>query len=494
MPWRARRCSILVVFLMASPGFARDVPVATTAELQAALGAAQAGDVILLADGTYAFTGSSWGAGCSAAGTAAAPIVVRAATPLGAKIEFDVVEGFNVSGPYWRFEDLDIRGTCADDSKCEHAFHVVGQAAYFEMRQSRIVDFNAQLKVNADGAHNLPDHGLVEGNELYDTRPRTTSNPVTKLNIDNASYWVVRANLIYDFAKGGGDGVSYGAFHKGGSQSPVFERNLVLCTFNQPAADTRIGLSFGGGGMGAGMCPPWDGSDCNPETVGGIMRNNIIVNCSDVGIYLNEAQDTKILHNTLIETNGVDFRFATSTGEAHGNVLGSVIRVRNGGSFAGSDNLMNVPLADFTAWYVDPLRGDLRLKGDLSAVINQGGVTPDVTDDYCARPRSDRMFDWGALEHSLGDCATTRPPVGPSGVTDAGVDGPPSPVDAATDAPAAGDGGAPADAARADANAGSGSDGGCGCHGASPAAPALGALLALGACGWLRRRAARRPS
>src|SRR6185436_10948387 len=98
--------------------------------------------------------------------------------------------------------------------------------------------------------------------------------------------------------------------------------------------------------------------------------NNIIANCSDVGIYLNRSKDTKILHNTLIGTNGVDFRFATTTGEAHGNVLTSKIRVRDGGMFSGTDNLMDIPTTEFAAMYLDPLKGDLRKKGDLAKLLD----------------------------------------------------------------------------------------------------------------------------
>ncbi len=46
------------------------------------------------------------------------------------------------------------------------------------------------------------------------------------------------------------------------------------------------------------------------------MRNNVIARCDDVGIYVNEGKGSKILHNTLIATTGIDFRCATSTGEA----------------------------------------------------------------------------------------------------------------------------------------------------------------------------------
>src|SRR5262249_28754447 len=160
-------------------------------------------------------------------------IVVRAAMPLGAVIEFDALEGFKVSGAHWHFEDLEVRGVCASDPNCEHAFHVTGAADGFVLRRSKVIDFNAQLKVNAalvGSTMTMPNNGLVEYNEVGDTRGRNTSNPVTKLNIDGGNDWIVRGNYLHDAYKLLGDGTSYTAFMKSGGQRGLFERNLVVCS------------------------------------------------------------------------------------------------------------------------------------------------------------------------------------------------------------------------------------------------------------------------
>lgn len=477
-----RLAPALVVLLAAGTAEAKTVNVSDVPSLTAAIGAAAAGDEIVLAAGTYHFTSSP---SCSAAGTPASPIVVRAATPLGAKIEFDAAEGFHVTGPSWRFEGLDVHGVCAADSSCEHAFHVTGKATGFVLRGNRLVDFNAQLKVNADavgaaGAFVQPNGGLVEGNEVFDTHSRQTSNPVTKLNIDTVDDWVVRANTIYDGHKNGGDGISYQSFMKGGGKNGVYERNLVICTKNETSGGTRVGLSFGGGGTAPQFCAPAfsAGTPCDVEQTNGTIRNNIIVQCSDVGIYLNRSKDTKVLFNTLIATNGVDFNFATTSGEAYGNVLAAVLRIRGGATMTKSTNLENVLDTDFTGWYQAPLVGDLRKKGDLSALLGKGTARPDVTDDYCARARSG-AYDLGALQASLGDCTTTTPPggttnpdggVGPGG-SDAGGPGAGGPV---------GGGGAGADSGAPGAGATPAGDdsSGCACTEA-PARSGAGSTLTL---------------
>lgn len=396
-----------VAVLASSPARAATIAVSTSIELSAAIAGAKPGDTIVLASGTYALAGVT----CATNATAVTPIVVRAATPLAAVIELSGVEGFKVTGAHWHFEGLDVRGVCPNDSDCEHAFHVVGQASGFTLRDSRVRDFNAQLKVNAEkvgGAMKAPDDGLVERCELFDSAGRKTSNPVTKLNIDGGARWVVRDNYLHDFAKDGGNFISYGAFMKSGGSDGLFERNLVVCSTEGATADTRIGLSFGGGGTAPEYCAPaYDaGVPCDPEHTNGTMRNNVIAACSDVGIYLNRSAGTELLFNSLIGTSGIDFRFASTSGVAHGNVLAGAIKNRDGATHSEGPNLAGVSQALFDAWYIAPLAGDLRLKGDVSALLGQATPHAHVKDDYCARVRPAASPSLGALEHSLGDCAT----------------------------------------------------------------------------------------
>jgi hypothetical protein len=482
------RIPSLALLLMSSTSLAAVKNVSTVTQLQSALATAQAGDEIVLADGTYAVNANL---NCAAEGTSSQPIRVRAANRHAALIRFNATEGFKVSGRYWVFDGLTIEGACAQDVNCEHAFHVTGHAENFVLRNSRVRDFNAQLKVNATpnsgGVYEMPHRGLIENNEVYDTRVRNTSTPVTKLNIDTGDDWVVRDNFIHDFSRAGG--VAYGAFMKSGGKRGVFERNRVMCTTGAPASDTRIGLSFGGGGTGNAYCAPAFNKDvpCDPEHSDGILRNNVVINCSDVAIYLNKATNTKVLFNTLIATTGVDFRYASSTGEAHGNVLSGPIRSREGGTFTAGTNLPGVAQATWDSWYVAPLAGDLRVESNVTQLIGGAAARASVTDDHCARPRpSSGAYTLGALEHSLGDCGAGSP-------TDGGT-----PPDAGTGT--AGDGGTGGGVdGGADAGTGSGLDagngepldgkGGCGC-GSSPglAAAFLSLLLPV-----MVRRRSRRP-
>jgi len=452
--------------------FAAIVNVATAAELTTAIDNAAPGDEIVLADGTYAFTSNVT---CDNAGSEAMPITVRAATRLGAKVTFDVAstEGFRVIAPHWHFDGLDVEGICASDPNCEHAFHVMGAAEGFVLRHSRVRNFNAQLKVNAsdiNGTFVIPHRGLIEYNEVGDTRARNTSNPTTKLNIDTGDDWVVRGNYLHDAQKNGGDGVSYAAFMKSGGNRGLFERNLVLCS-KDTTGGTRIGLSFGGGGTGNQFCAPaFDiNTPCTTEHTGGTMRNNIIANCSDVGIYVNEGADSHILYNTLIGTAGIDFRFATSTGEAVGNVATGVIRNRDTSTATLANNMAGVAVQTFDDWYLDPLVGNLALTGDVTSLLGAGPARTDVPNDYCGTTRPSGALTLGALEHMAAmPCDTTTPPE----ATTPPVDGDGSPV--------GGDGGTDPGG-----NNNGGGDSGC-CQ--TQSTPDASSLVLLVGLAWMLRR------
>ncbi len=329
-PITAARCALLAAaLLLPQAARARLVPVADSAALAQAVAAARPGDDIVLADGQYTVAHKLLAA---SSGRADAPISLRAAHPLSAQINVSGLIGFEVTGAYWSFAGLSLRGVCAEDTNCEHAFHVVGAADFFHLQNSRLVNFNAHLKVNADASHHLPAHGLVRNNEVFNTHPRHTNNPVAPINIDNALFWRVEANTVHDFQKDGTGEGSYGIFVKGGAQAPVLADNIVTCARDAPPLGRMVGLSFGAHGMDPKLCPPhWDAQvPCNPEVTGGIMRNNTVSACNDDGIYLNQARDSQILNNHLAHTGGIHFRFTGSSGVARGNTGDARVVVTDG--------------------------------------------------------------------------------------------------------------------------------------------------------------------
>ena len=351
--------------------------VGSAGRLREAVSGAHAGDVIELLPGTYRMDDPPLY--FDAHGSAAAPIVVRASRLGDVTIEANTQEAFKVRAPYWTFENLQMRGVCGDDSYCEHAFHVVGAAEHIVIRNNRLTDFNAQIKINAEDGRN-PDAGLIEFNTFSDTRPRKTENPVTPIDLDTASGWHVAGNLITDFIKGAGNGTSYGAFAKAAGDHTVFERNVVLCEQRLNGyVGARIGLSFGGGGSPGSIRR--DGGTSGHEQTASVMRDNLIAFCSDDGIYLNRAAESVIDHNTLIDTAGVDVRFPESSAEIVDNIVDGAIRERDGGSLQAAGNIGSPLLGLFVGWHParglfnDPARLDLTWRSAPAAQPARPGGT-----------------------------------------------------------------------------------------------------------------------
>lgn len=504
----------LLLALIATRARAGEVPVADVPGLLAAIQAAQPGDTIVLAPGTYEIHQSK--IACEAAGTADAPIVVRADTLGTVNLKFDAVEGFHVRGPFWEFNNLDIEGICAADSDCEHAFHVTGAAESTWLHHNRLHGFNAMVKGNGEpiGPNDTfvwPDDVTIEYNELWNPAPRDTGNPVTPLDIVGGQRWVIRGNFIHDHAKGGGDNISYAAFLKGHSKDGIIERNLVVCELLH-TGQVRLGLSLGGGGTGPdSICE--DGA-CKPEHERGTLRNNLIVHCpADVGIYINAGADSQIVHNTLFATAGIDMRFAETTGLVANNILDGKIRDRDG---AVTTKMNNLEQADLAAWFADPGAYDFTLV-DGAALVDLAAPLPAVTDDYCANLRDDGKPDIGAIEYDGDGCVggqpvesggdtttgdpdtttadptsdptadpTSDPTADPTGTPVTSTDPTGTPTSSAnpTDsgdaptqatAPGTSDDGVTADTAGAPES----SDSGCSCRNAAPQAPWLLTLLLL---------------
>lgn len=293
--WKVERIMRALLILVLSfsiglPTTAREVPVSDVPSLVRAIKVAKPADRIVLQPGRYRLNKIL----ITRPGAANAPITVTAVNPSQTRIETDAVELFKLDAPYWVFENLDIRG----GKNAHHAFHVVGRADHAVLRGNHIVGFHASVKGNPQRKLS-PDNVVITGNTFYNEAPRKTAEPVTLINVVGGDNWRITENFIADFAKGGGDGISYGAFLKGGGKGGLFERNLVVCEWRHKGRQ-RVGLSFGGGGTFRCSRP-----DCPLEHRNGAMRNNVIINCPQApGVYINRSRDIAIHHNTIFKSLG----------------------------------------------------------------------------------------------------------------------------------------------------------------------------------------------
>jgi len=373
----------------------RIIVVANSQEFLSAIKKANPGDEISLQPGVYKI--KSRNIEITRGGTLRNPIVVRSTNLGDVIIELDSQEGFWINVPYWTFENLEFKGVTRNHDYGEHAFHIVGGAEGFVLRNSRLHEFNAMIKANGyrgrDGETRFPDNALIENNHFYNSEIRRTSNPVTFIDVVGPDNWIVRGNLIADFSKGEGDRISYAAFLKGNSSNGVFENNLVIGEY-ATTGGVRVGLSLGGGGSGARFSR---NASNEVEHTGGIVRNNIVMYCSDVGLYLNKARDTKVLNNTFYRTMGIDVRFQVSSTVIRNNLINSRIKERDGGVIISDHNLQG-DNNDFAAWFKNPEKGDFKLL-DGDDFVDKGAESVLSKEDFCGKTRTG-LPDIGALEYA----------------------------------------------------------------------------------------------
>lgn len=317
----------------ATPGITQKLRVDSPQAIRDALLQAKPGTRIVVAPGLYPFNEKMR---LGNDGRSDAPIVLSADQPGTVWFQFGQVEGILVDRPYWTFENLDIRGVCGRHDDCEHAFHVVGRAAFTTVRNNRMTDFNAHIKVNGLNGE-WPDHGLLAHNTLTNAGTRDTMKPVVPFDLVGANHWRVQDNLVSHFAKAHGNRVAYGIFMKGASEGGRIERNLVICTpsdISRPGA--RVGISFGGGGTGPAVCR--DGTCQAYEHRLGLAANNIVAHCNDTGLDVNQSQQIMLAHNTLINTSGVATRGPLARARLYGNLYEGVANARDGSDITAEFN------------------------------------------------------------------------------------------------------------------------------------------------------------
>jgi hypothetical protein len=306
-----------------------------------------------------------------------APIALRAERPGTVWFSFTQVDGIRVDRPHWVFENLDIRGTCARHGDCEHAFHVIGRGAQVGIRNNRITDFNAHVKVNGQHGH-WPDGGELAWNTLSNTGPRDTAQPVVMLDLVGAHRWRVHDNRVTNFVKRHGNRVAYGLFAKGASEGIRIERNLLVCTpggISQPGE--RIGISVGGGGTDPEVCR--DRTCQAHEHRDGLAANNVIAHCNDAGVDVNRGVDVRVAHNTLINTAGITVR-AGSRAELDGNLVEGRVWRRDGSRV---DQRGTTPLGQ----WLDPAAA-AALQWQWQQAPNPGPLAAGLSTDFNGQSRA----------------------------------------------------------------------------------------------------------
>jgi len=320
--------------------------VKNTKELIRAINRSEPGTEIIVAPGVYKLKGKK--ISMSSHGLLNSPIVLKAEKMGDVIFEMYTQSGFNISGSFWRIENIIFKGV-KGDKWVEHAIHLRGKVSNIHIINNQFINFNAHIKSNGKkkgkrkkkGITYFPNNITIEHNNFFNEWKRNTKSPVTPIDVVGGKDWLIKNNFIADFGKSGrkGGGVTYGAFLKGGGENGVFDGNLVACEWkikHTSNKDTRIGLSFGGGGTGKQYC---SSKDCKTEFNQGIMRNNTIINClNDVGVYINKSSNIQIFNNVIRNSLGVDVRYPTSNALIFNNLIEGRIKARDNAIIDQYDN------------------------------------------------------------------------------------------------------------------------------------------------------------
>ncbi|WP_164821428.1 fibronectin type III domain-containing protein [Paenibacillus koleovorans] len=300
-----------------------------------------------------------------------------------------------------------------------HAIQVNSGSNYFHADNIYAWDLGEGAFKTTSGAHSqgglYSDYGLIE-NSVMGYTTRGARGAVEAVDIIAARGWIVRGNSVYNAYYPTDNSVAYALFAKGGSIDTIFENNYIK--------GSDIAISFGGGTTGAQY---FRNGILGVEHYGGIIRNNVIHNTDDAGIYLSYSQGFQVLNNTLINiapgvsVGGVESRFAVSNGEIRNNLMDKPLKKRNSGNYTASNNIETVP----STWYVNPSAGNYALNpSTASAAIDTGASLPTLvpTDRLGVNRPIGSGYDLGAMESGTPATDTTAPSA-PSGLTSAGETG-----------------------------------------------------------------------
>lgn len=390
----------------------RIVNVATATQLQNAMGNLQAGDTIVLANGTYNLTSTLYVNGrdnVTIRGNAGCDQVVLVGRGMDNANYGGVPHGIWSNSRNTVIAHLTIRDTY------DNTVIFNGGAQSPRVYSVKLLNSGSQfIKANPVNATEGVDNGVVEHSILeYTAGPPATDHGAgvgytNGLSVHTADNWVIRRNLFKNFHT---------------PDSAAYLWNPAVLMWNHSTSTLTEGNTFINvdRAIAYGL---YDNSGSDHQ--GGVIRNNFIYlqpglmsasrkSSSDGQIIVWDSPGTKVYHNTIL-TNGnvlksIEMRFNTGGGEIRNNLADAPLSSRDGASFNQSGNLLTATASLF----VNPGAGDLHVKSTATAVIDQAPALASVTNDIDGNPRpSGTGYDIGADEFSGGD---TIPPAAPTGLT-----------------------------------------------------------------------------
>jgi hypothetical protein len=255
-----------------------------------------------------------------------------------------------------------------------HGIQVRGErrAHRVAIHNVRVIDTGQQLLKGSLGpGGTAADEGLVAccSFEYSDHAPSNYTNGVDVLG---GKGWMVRGNRFLRIRGPREQNWQAGPavlFWVGAEETTV-EGNLVI--------DCSRGIALG---LGPGPERPAGEAAGQFDHRGGLIRRNVVCNLNpwaDEGIEANGAPGVRIENNTvLIEGQlpwSISIRFPRTNGIAHNNLTNRPIQLRDGSTAELVGNVTDAR----RDWFVDPTKGNLRLRQGTDRGSRLSGGAPDA--------------------------------------------------------------------------------------------------------------------
>ncbi|QDV37750.1 GDSL-type esterase/lipase family protein [Tautonia plasticadhaerens] len=216
-----------------------------------------------------------------------------------------------------------------------------------------------------------------------DTPQTFDGNYVGGIDVMYPSDWAIRDNVFLGIRgrTGSGRGAIF-LWHD--ARDCVVERNVIV--------DCDSGICLGNSHKP---------DDVEVHCTGVVVRNNMLCRVPENGILADDTRDCSILHNTVHDPRS---RLGRLIRVVHGNdrlrvvnnlLSGPPPRVESGSAITMRGNL----IGEFTASFVAPGEGNLRLTAAATDAIDGASPVPEVTADIDRNPR-DEAPDVGAHEYT----------------------------------------------------------------------------------------------
>ena len=367
------------------PPEGRIVRVASEPELQAALRSLRSDTTILLADGEYRLSNTLHLRG------GLERVAIRGASGDRERV---LLRGRGMRNPDYANVPHGIlvsdarQVLIADLSIVEVYFHAVqlageAGAADIALYNLRLAEAGEQLVKGSSAGPPGPyaDRGLVACSWIgYADRAR--DDYTNGVDVLAGADWIVRDNDFVNIRAPAGQLAGPAVLFWRNSLRTRVERNRFV------GCDRAIAL-----GLAAPDPRLARDGEARFDHQAGVIRNNMVYRAAggptgDIGISVNHHPDFAILHNTVIQNGSfpqgtIEYRFASSSGRIQGNLSDGPIWRRDGASAELADNLSRAR----PDWFEDAASGDLHLRPEAEAAIDQAPPLADLADDFDAQPR-----------------------------------------------------------------------------------------------------------